>query len=302
MQEDRQPPIDCWDSRREESTFLELEEQFSRELCSDSSFPSIATGFAKRFGELVAQIPLGYSTGLLVDLICSVNCLCLRAWRDYVKAASDSSNGDTLRDMVYRLPNLEDYLASVNLRPSIVKRFPTLAKEDLVARNAYADGGREADYFTKYGLRIPSPEPSLIIAAGIEGNDFREFLGSIFIEDKRLANEYKRFHLLQRFSIGRQRTHENPPFDVDYGVGQHRMIIAGKEEARMASREQLELVVLTPHMLYLRNMGKRKLEIHALRGSSRILDIGENCLVAPDIRIVCSKVQLHIASTQMGGN
>lgn len=297
--QDQNPPVVRWDSRQEESCFTELEEQFSQELRVDPNFSTIAHGYATRFGELVRRLPAGYSTNFLVDLICSVNCLVLRAWRDYVQANWESADQETLRDSVDRLPKLEDYLASVNLETSVVKRFPTLAKEDLVARNAYADGGRQADYLTKYGLKIQSPDPSLVIVPRIESEALRNFFGTCILEGEGLANIQKGFHLLQRFSIGRQRTSETPPFDVTYGDGQHRMIIAKQMDSRVASREQLELTVLTPHVLHLKNTGGHfTLDIHTLQGTSRVLGLGESCLVPSDVKILCNKVQLQIMCMQ----
>lgn len=299
MMQDENQPVVRWDSRQEESWFTKLEEQFSQELCVDRNFLTVANGYAARFGELVRRLPEGYSTHFLVDLICSVNCLVLRAWRDYVQANWESADQETLRDSVDRLPKLDDYLSSVNLETSIVKRFPTLAKEDLVARNAYADGGRHADYLSKYGLKIQSPDPSLVIVPRIESEAQRNFLGTSFVEEHGLANVRKEFHLLQRFSIGRQRTSETPPFDVTYGDGQHRMIIAKKMDSRAASREQLELAVLTPQVLYLKNTGGYfTMHIHAVQGASRVLGLGESCLVASDVKIHCNKVQLEIVCTQ----
>lgn len=298
MQQDKQPVV-RWDDRREESCFTELEEQFSQELLADPDFSKIAHGYAKRFGELVRQLPTGYSTNFLVDLICSVNCLVLRAWRDYVQATWDSIDQETLIAALDCLPKLEDYLASVNLETSTVNRFPTLAKEDLVARNAYADGGRQADYLNRYGIKILSPEPSLVIIPTIESGSRRNFFGTRLAEEEGLANVRKGFHLLQRFSIGRQKTCEAPPFAVTYGDGHHRMIVARKVDSRVASREQLKLVVLTPQVLYLKNTGGYfTMDIHTAQGTSRVLGLGESCLVPSDIKIVCNRVQLKIVCMQ----
>lgn len=152
-----------WDSRREESYFSQLEDRFSDELNFELDYPSVAVGYPARFAQMIKELPPGYRVDFLADLICSVNCLCLRSWRDYVKANWESSQPDSMLSILDKLPRLSDFLSSVGLEPSIVQRYPTLAKDELVARNAYADGGRSEDYLARYGCKIQSPDPSLII-------------------------------------------------------------------------------------------------------------------------------------------
>lgn len=297
--QDQQQPIHRWDSRREESCFSELEEVFSQELRSAVGFVDVALDFANRFSGHIRRLPSGFSHDLLVDLICSANCLCLRFWRDYVRLNQHSANPEELVRILQSLPRLDDYLSCVGLDRNIVTRFPTLAKEDLVSRNAYADGGRKEDYVAKYGLRIQSPDPSLVIVPTMETEAFRDHFGSSFVDDNGIINLNKRFHLLQRLSIGRQKSNELGPFDVVYGGDSHRMIIAGKMDSKVASREQLEVVVLTPEVIYAKNAGSLfAIHIHPIIGDSIVLGIGQSCIVSSDVRILCNKVQLEIVSSQ----
>ena len=297
------PPACRWDSRKEETLFAKFEEQFNNDLRCQTSFVEVALDFANRLGKYVRLLPSGYSLDFLVDLICSANCLCLRAWRDYVKANQRVADPETLVKILGRLPRLADYLASVNLDSNIVKKFPTLAKEDLVSRNAYADGGRLEDYIEKYGTKIQPPDPRLVIVPTVETEAFRDFFGSSFIDNETVLNVNKRFHLLQSFSIGRQKSGEPSQFDVIYGEKDHRMVIAGKMESSVASRDQIELIVLTPDVLYVKNTGSLfPIVINPVCGESRILDIGKSCTTNSDVRIQCNNIQIDIISVQSERN
>jgi hypothetical protein len=304
IHENQQPPTQ-WDSRREESSFAELEERFSHELRGKERFEKTAPVFAIRLKEIVRALPSGYSTNFLVDVICSANCLCLRAWQDYVKSNWENEKPEAMVSLLYQLPRLEDYMSSLGLDPKLTRRFPTLVKDELVSRNAYADGARRTDYINKYMVQVQAPNPSLLIVPQTDTQVYRDFFGnsttdlelfgSSFVdhEDSRKVTA-KRFHLLQKFSIGRQKGKEPPPFNVVYGDRSHRMIIAEKNDSKVASREQLELIVLTPQILYFRNpSGHFPIELLSLKGSS-ILDLGESCMSLSDVTIRCEKLRLEV--------
>jgi len=304
IHESPQPPAQ-WDSRREESCFAALQERFSQELRGKAQFQKTAPLFAKRLKEIIQKLPLGYSTNFLVDVICSANCLCLRAWRDYVKSNWESENPEAMVSLLNQLPRLEDYMSCLSLDTWLTRRFPTLVKDELVARNAYADGARRTDYMNKFMVQVQAPNPSLLIVPQTDTQVYRDFFGnsttdlelfgSSFVdhEDSRRVTA-KRFHLLQKFSIGRQNGQEPPPFDVVYGDRIHRMIIAEKNDSKVASREQLELIVLSPQILYFRNpSGHFPIELLSLKGS-RILDLGESCMSLSDVTIRCEKLRLEV--------
>lgn len=308
IHENQQPPAP-WDSRREESCFAELEERFSQEMHGKDRFEKSAPLFANRLKEIVQELPTGYSTSFLVDLICSANCLCLRAWRDYVKNHWETENPEAMVSLLNRLPRLEDYMSSLNLDPRLTQRFPTLVKDEMVSRNAYADGARRTDYINKFNVQVQAPNPSLLIVPQTDSQVYREFFGtstanlelfgSSFVDNEdNIKMTARRFHLLQKFSIGRQKGKEPLPFDVVYGDRSHRMVIAEKNDSKAASREQLELVVLTPQILYLRNpSGHLPIELLSLKGS-HILDLGESCISLSDVTIRCEKIRLEVIPLQ----
>lgn len=294
-----------WDNRREEKFFEELEEKFSKELSTKSDFPRVVAEYPRRFAELVNKLPEGYRPGFLADLICSCNCLCLSYWRDYVKSQWESSNPESLLSQFDQLPRITSFLAALGLDHSIVGKYPTLAKEELVARHAYADGGRGEDYYEQFGCKFQVPEANLVIVPQTESQIVRDFIGrpstifgsggsSFFSDDESTRGAMKRFPLCQRVSIGRQRSKEPGAFNMVYGKQRHRLVIADETDVQVASREQLLIARLTPQVLYMKNMSEHfPIETSSFRGF-KSLSPGESTLVLSDITIRINKVRIEV--------
>lgn len=298
-------PPSSWNSRREERYLIEFEESCSRELVADMTFPDIARDFPRRLAKSLQNLPSGLRTEFLIDLICSANCLCLRTWRDYVSNHWKQVPADILLEQLNQLPNVPKYLSTLGLNPNAVKKFPTLAREELKARNAYADGGRSEDYEAVYGCIIPPSEHRLFIAPKTNSiifellergsTDYEELIGSSYMDDHdSMRRTLKRFPLIQRVSIGRQKSREPSPFEMVFGDPLHRLIIAAKEDVKEASREQITISVLTPQFIYVKNNSDH-FPIDCLgNGRFKRLLHNESAIRQSDITISCNKLLLDI--------
>ena len=295
-----------WDTRLEEKCFQELEAKFCRKLIPDMTFPDVAKDFPRHVAELVRSLPSGFRTEFLVDIVCSANGLCLRTWRDYVSAHWKQVPPDVLHDQLGQLPSLPKYLSALELGSNIVKKFPTLAREELKNRNAYADGGRSEDYEAKYGCIIPAPEYRLFIAPqtdsmiineifGRGSTDYLEYVGSSYMnENDSMRRTLKRFPLIQKVSVGRQRSREPSPFELVFGEAQHRLIIADKTDVKEASREQMIVSVLTPQFLYIRNISDHfPIECRGNLRLTRLLR-DQSCVSPSETTIHCNKIKLEV--------
>lgn len=298
-------PPNSWNSRREEQCLAEFEESLCRELVADMTFPDVAKNFPRRVVEFVRNLPSGFRDEFIVDLICSANCLCLRTWRDYVANHWRQVSPDVLLRQLHHLPNLTNYLAALGFEIDVVKKFPTLAREELKARNAYADGGRSEDYEAMFGCLIPHVGHRLFIAPKTNSmmdefwqrgsTDYSELIGSSYMEDHdSMRRTLKRFPLIQKISIGRQRSREPSPFEMVFGNGLHRLIIAAKTAVNEASREQMTVSVLTPQFIHIENNSDH-FHIECLNsGKSKILLHQESSVRRSDIILSCNKIFLDI--------
>jgi hypothetical protein len=298
-----------WDSRQEERQFAQLEQRFGRELIPDANFPKTASHYPLRLASLMSALAAGYSNEFVADVISACNCICLRTWREYVKEHWKRQSPEAMLEMLQALPNLRSFLNALETDSSLVTRYPRLAKEDLVARNAYANGGRWEDYYEQYGCKIQAPQPSLAIIPQSDSELFKDFLGkssmsiepfgSVSVEDDNPRSSIHRFHLCESFSIGRQKGSKEPnAFGVLFGRGEHRLIIADHVEPKVASREQIRIVVLTPQFLYLKNTSSAfRLDVHSLRGSIK-LDFGESCITPSDVTIRCNSIRIEVVPIQ----
>lgn len=298
-------PSGSWNLRLEEKYFAEFVERFGRELSADPRFPYVAQGYPQRLADLVKQLPAGFRTEFLVNLISAANCLCLRTWRDYVQSHWKQIAPDLLHEQLGNLPNLSQYLTALGLGASVVRRFPTLASEDLVARSTYADGGRCEDYEAAFGCTITPPDYRLLIAPqtdtlifddlGGKGTAELEYITSTYFEDNdSLRRTLRRFPLIQKVSVGRQKSREPAPFDMVFGSNVHRLIIAEKKEVNDASRDQMLVSVLTPQFLYVRNTSDHyQIECFNMMGSKK-LRRDESCLTQSDVTIKCNKIRLEV--------
>lgn len=298
-------PPNSWNSRREERCLAEFEENLCRELVADMTFPDLARIFPQRIVEVVRNFPIGFRDEFLIDIICSANCLCLRTWRDYVANHWKQVAPDVLLEQLNHLPNLTNYLDALGFGMHLVKRFPTLAREELKARNAYADGGRSEDYEAMYGCLIPhvghrlfiAPKTPSIIFEFLErgSTDFSELTGSSYMEEHdSMRRTLKRFPLIQKISIGRQRSREPSPFEMVFGEGLHRLIIADKTAVKEASREQITVSVLTPQFIHIAN-NSGHFPIDCLsNGKFKQLLHRESFVRQSEITLKCNKIILDI--------
>jgi hypothetical protein len=203
------------------------------------------------------------------------------------------------------LPTLKTYLNALALEKSIVNRHPSLAKDDLVSRNAYANGGRWEDYFEAYGVKIQSPHPSLSMTPRSDSYLLKDFFGksrnsidpihSSFVDERNSLHPSSRsFQLCQTFSLGRQRSKEPAAFSVLYGNAFHRLVIADSHDSNVASREQILITPLSPQVLYIKNTSEKiDLEIQSLRGSIG-LGSGKSCLTSSDVIICCNTLRIEV--------
>jgi hypothetical protein len=298
-------PPSSWNSRREERYLIEFEDSFCRDLVADMTFPDVARDFPQRLAKLVQNLPSGFRTEFLVDLICSANCLCLRTWRDYVSNHWKQVPAEVLLDQLHQVPNIPKYLSALGLGTDTVKKFPTLAREDLKARNAYADGGRSEDYEAMYGCVIPQAEHRLFVAPKTNSiifellergsTDYTDFVGSSYMDDHdSMRRTLKRFPLIQRLSVGRQKSREPSPFEMVFGESQHRLIIADKKDVKEVSREQLTISVLSPQFIYVKNNSDH-FPIDCLsNGRFKRLLHNQSIVRQSDITISCNKLLLDV--------
>ena len=294
-----------WGAREEERHFSEVEERLGNELNPDEQFPRVAAHFHHRVADIVKKLPDGYSSEFLANVVSSCNFHCLRTWRDYVRASWETADPNQMLSTLQALPTLKSYLNALELEKSIVNRHPSLAKDDLVSRNAYANGGRWEDYFDCYGVKIQPPHPSLSMTPRSDSYLLKDFFGksrnsidpiySSFVDEKNsLHSSSRSFHLCQTFSLGRQRSKEPAAFGVVYGNAFHRLVIADSHDSRVASREQILITPLSPQVLYIKNTSEKiDLEIQSLRGSIG-LEAGESCLTSSDATISCNTLRIEI--------
>jgi hypothetical protein len=292
-------PRSCdWDSHQEERRFHELEEIFSRELLPQKDFPRIVASYPSRLAELMGELPPGYSENFIVDVVSACSCLCLRTWRDYVNATWENSNPDTLLTHFSRLPRLESFLSALGLDGSIVRKIPSLAREDLVARNFYADGGRAEDYLKDFGCKI-QPQDSGLFVTPISPPDGSTGIDAGLESEVFNGASERTFKLCQQVSIGRQRKSESLAYGVIYGARQHRLVIANKDDARTSSREQILISQLTPQVIYIKNTSDHfPIEISTLRDTWS-LDVGQSCLSIADFRVRFNQCRLRVISSQV---
>jgi hypothetical protein len=296
-------------NRREQGYLEELERTCDlelREMVAQDRFAQDIGRFPKRLGEHIDRLPRDYRIDLIVDTISCINELCLRTWSEYVKTNWKTASPDAMLEQLWQVPTLSNYLYALGQDRSIVERFPTLAWEDLQYRNLYADGARPEDYSTAFGCDLPptshllviEPQTATLMFEGLvnKGSVDLEYISSSYLdEDESLRRSTRLFPLIQQLSVGRQRASEPEPFELVFGEGIHRLVIANKKDNRETSREHLLLTVLTPEIIYIKNTSSHFFVeyYNILRGSKKLAP-GESCMTHSEITLSCNRIKLSI--------
>ena len=231
-----------WTRDLEDEWFDRVEEMVRGELSIDANLPSRWKMLPSRLAELISCISPYPPEFFIVDAMATTLGLLLASWKEYVEQNWERCNPDQLLATLSLRPRLDDFLIAFGWSRSSLSNHQTLALSELQERMIRGEGGSANEYLQRFGISIRQPPYTCFVTV-------QDLKSSVFSIGETLP-------AFGSFVVGRQRKHISEPEPVSFveGKEENRLIIAAKNQPAECSREHLQVVLLTPKHIYLKNI------------------------------------------------
>lgn len=231
-----------WNRDLEDEWFERVEEMVRGELSIDANLPRRWKMLPTRLAELISCINPYPPEFFVVDAIATSLGLLLASWKEYVERNWESANPDQLLATLQLRPRLDDFLIAFGWSRSSLANHQTLALSELQERMIRGEGGSATEYLQRFGISIRQPPYSCFVTV-------QDLKSRVFSIGETLP-------AFGSFIVGRQRKHIAEPEPISFveGKAENRLIIAAKNQPSECSREHLQVVLLTPKHIYLKNI------------------------------------------------
>lgn len=254
-----------WDRHLEDEWFERVEDRVREELTITEDLPSRWNRLPKQFAELLSEVSPTPPETFVVDAMATSIGLLIGAWRKYVERFSRSLSPDNLLENLNSRPKLDDFLFAIDWPISKLQTHPSLALSDLQERLCRGEGGKAEEYQQRFGVAIRQPQFACYVT-------IQDLENSAFSLGETLP-------VFGTFIVGRQRKHNGEPEPVCFveSPSGNRLVIAGKNQAALCSREQLRVSLLTPNHVYVKNTSDViSVKVQATSEDSTSADYAEN--------------------------
>jgi hypothetical protein len=290
-----------WDRELEDEWFERVEEMVRGALAIDENLSCRWSTLPMQLAELISQVSPYPPESFIVDAIATTIGLLLAAWKEYVEKFWGTFPPDKLLATLTSRPRLDDFLAAFGWPLSVLTNHQSLALSELQERMFRGEGGSAKEYLQRFGVSIRQPPFSCFVTV-------QDLKCGVFSLGETLP-------AFGSFVVGRQRKHNSEPEPVSFveGQGENRLIIAAKNQPAQCSREQLQVIFLTPKHIYLKNLSEvislklqttfdraegtdsleEPSELNPLRLNLVQLDCGEARVVQTPVSIVFPAKILH---------
>lgn len=231
-----------WNRDLEDEWFDRVEEMVRGELSIDANLPSRWKMLPSRLAELISCISPYPPEFFIVDAMATTLGLLLASWKEHVEQNWERCTPDQLLATLSLRPRLDDFLIAFGWSRSSLSNHQTLALSELQERMIRGEGGSANEYLQRFGISIRQPPYTCFVTV-------QDLKSSVFSIGETLP-------AFGSFVVGRQRKHISEPEPVSFveGKEENRLIIAAKNQPAECSREHLQVVLLTPKHIYLKNI------------------------------------------------